>query len=263
MNLFDDSAFAQIPGQLSLDTTPTAAPTIVPRMTYREKRERKAERLREWADNREAKQSALDEAARTDETATGIPFGQPILVGHHSERRHRNAIAKIDRAMGAAVENSRKASAMSERADSIEAQNANAIYSDDPDAVEALTAKIARLDAERERIKAYNKTCRKGGDHGDLSLLDAAQQRDLAVTMRVQAYACPNGRFPAYHLQNLGGNISRLKKRLTALQTPETGRWLEARYAGECRSCGADVAKGDRVRYFKRDRAIECEACNQ
>lgn len=261
MNLFDPEPFAQIAGQLALDTDTTAAPAIVARMTYREKRERKAERLREWADGREAKQHGLNEAARGDEAATGIPFGQPILVGHHSERRHRNAIAKIDRAMGAAVENSRKADDMRSRADNIEAQASQAIYSDDPDAAERLAEKIATLEAERNRVKAYNRTCKKGGEHGDLTLLSEAQRKDLAVTMRVQAYACPNGRFPAYHLQNLGGNINRLKKRAASLNTPERGRWLESRFAGECRKCGAGTAKGDRVLYFKRDHAVECEAC--
>jgi hypothetical protein len=30
------------------------------------------------------------------ELASIIPFGQPILVGHHSERGHRNLIKKIN-----------------------------------------------------------------------------------------------------------------------------------------------------------------------
>jgi hypothetical protein len=48
--------------------------------TYRERREARAEQLREWADRREAKQPALNQAARADEATTGIPFGQPILA---------------------------------------------------------------------------------------------------------------------------------------------------------------------------------------
>jgi len=34
----------------------------------------------------------------------GIPFGQPILVGHHSEKRHRRDIARAQRAADRAVE---------------------------------------------------------------------------------------------------------------------------------------------------------------
>jgi hypothetical protein len=122
MNLFESEPFAQIPGQMAFDTdAPSEPKTIVPRMTYREKRERKAERLRDWADRREANQSALNEAARADEAATGIPFGQPILVGHHSEGRHRRAIEKIERLLG----------------------------------------KLERLEAKRERMKAANAAYRK------------------------------------------------------------------------------------------------------
>lgn len=33
-------------------------------------------------------------------TLDAIPFGQPILVGHHSERGHRAALARADRAIG-------------------------------------------------------------------------------------------------------------------------------------------------------------------
>jgi Spy/CpxP family protein refolding chaperone len=71
-------------------------------MTYRERRLRKAERLRGWAAKRTAKSAAAFESARV--VADGIPMGQPILVGHHSERRHRRDIARIDSGMRNGVE---------------------------------------------------------------------------------------------------------------------------------------------------------------
>jgi hypothetical protein len=245
--------------------------------TYRERREARAARLDEWAAKREAQQPALNEAARADEAATGIPFGQPILVGHHSERRHRAAIERVDRNMNAAVENARKAESMSSRAESIRAAADAAIYSDDPDAVERLREKIAGLEAERDRIKAYNATCRKRARTGLDNLTEADREqwkadilaarptkgevRGLMSSIQHQPSACPGGRFPAYHLTNLSGNISRLRKRLQGLEAPERGRWLEARRADECRACGAEVGPGDRVLYFKRSRAVECEGC--
>lgn len=36
---------------------------------------------------------------RSRAATEGIPFGQPILVGHHSERRHRAALRRSDQAM--------------------------------------------------------------------------------------------------------------------------------------------------------------------
>lgn len=56
-------------------------------MTYRDRREAKADRLREWAEKREAKAAAAFDSAAT--LSDAIPFGQPILVGHHSEKRAR------------------------------------------------------------------------------------------------------------------------------------------------------------------------------
>jgi hypothetical protein len=238
------------------------------RLTTRERREARAERLDGWAAARAEKQAALDKAARADEATTGIPFGQPILVGHHSERRHRNAIAKMDRAMNAAIENSRKAGSMAGRAEGIRAQLDTSIYSDDPDAIEALTAKIATLEAERDRIKAYNASCRKAakdGGTGDPGLLDEQQRRELAAT----AKACPymigaGGQMPKYQLTNLGGNISRLRKRLEGLKREaEHGprfRIITAKYAGACEECGAAIEKGDTIRYARSVGAC-CESC--
>ena len=63
-------------------------------MTRRERLERKLEKRQEWAEKAEARSTARYKAARA--AVENIPFGQPILVGHHSERRHRAAIARSD-----------------------------------------------------------------------------------------------------------------------------------------------------------------------
>lgn len=103
------------------------------------------------------------------------------------------------------------------RRDDIEDQLAGAIYSDDPDAVEQLRARIAKLEAERDRIKAFNASCRKG--QPDESLLDERQRRGLESVRRHSAYSLSKGGgMPAYALSNLSGNISRQKKRLEALE---------------------------------------------
>lgn len=105
-------------------------------MTYRERREARAERLRDWAGKREAKAAAA--RAESDRISGMIPMGQPILAGHHSEKRHRRDIDRIDRGMRATIEHGAKAERMNERADNIDAQAEHAIYSDDPDAIERL-----------------------------------------------------------------------------------------------------------------------------
>jgi hypothetical protein len=183
-------------------------------VTHRERRERRAARLREWA----AKRAAESEAAfdRAHDAAGQIPLGQPILVGHHSERRHRRDLARIDGAMEAGVEHGRKSDEMSRRAGNIEAALEASIYDDDPDAVERLRERIAALEAERERIKAYNASCRCG--QPDPSLLDERQRETLESVRRVAPYAIgKGGSFPSYALSNLSGNLARNRQRLARL----------------------------------------------
>ncbi len=181
-------------------------------MTYRERRMRRVERLRGWAEVREARASA--EFGKAHAAADAIPFGQPILVGHHSERRDRNYRDRIDAGIGRAVESARMAERHNERADNIEAAAAHAIYSDDTDAVDRLAERIALLEAERDRIKAFNASCRKGSP--DPELLPPNLLRTWESTSRLGLLG-KNGAMPGYVLTNLSGNISRQRKRLEAL----------------------------------------------
>ncbi len=190
-------------------------------MTYRDRRQARAERLREWADKRETRAAvALEDASRR---ADAIPFGQPILVGHHSEGRDRRYRAGIARKMDQGVEHRRKAEDMRRRADSIEAAADRAIYDDDPDAVPRLRERIRGLEAERDRWKAYNASCRKAakaGGVGDTGLLDDRQRAEFATLARVASYQLrAGGAAPVYVSSNLSGNIGRLRKRLAALES--------------------------------------------
>lgn len=91
-------------------------------MTYRERLERKAERLREWAEKRNEKAGAAAHDAR--QATEGIPFGQPILLGHHSQRRHEKALERQGRKIGEYIEHSDKAATFERRADRAEAHAA-------------------------------------------------------------------------------------------------------------------------------------------
>lgn len=70
------------------------------RMSYAEQVEKRVERKLEKAERYETYAANADtRAEKRDRTAhdisSAIPFGQPILVGHHSERRHRGDIERI------------------------------------------------------------------------------------------------------------------------------------------------------------------------
>lgn len=66
-----------------------------------ERQEQRAERFEDYSEKRE---SEADRAkAASDALADSIPFGQPILVGHHSERRARRDAERIRSTMTKAV----------------------------------------------------------------------------------------------------------------------------------------------------------------
>ena len=74
-----------------------------------ERAKRKAEKLSGYAHNAIKRSNEAYKRSDLSESATGIPFGQPILVGHHSEKRHRRTIEKAHRAMDKCLEESKKA----------------------------------------------------------------------------------------------------------------------------------------------------------
>ena len=61
-------------------------------MTRKERQEARAERYREYADNADKRATAAFNASSA--AVEHIPLGQPILVGHHSERAHRRALER-------------------------------------------------------------------------------------------------------------------------------------------------------------------------
>lgn len=192
-------------------------------MNRRQRLERKVEKRREWAEKRRDRSQAG--FARAKSIADNIPFGQPILVGHHSEKGHRRDIARIDSGMREGCESAKMANHHESKADGIEAQLDTSIFSDDDNAIEAIEARIREREAERDRIKAYNASCRaaaKRGESGDLSLLDERQRRDIAGIARVCRYQVrEGGAFPAYVLSNLGGRIKADRDRLEQIKRRE------------------------------------------
>ena len=229
-------------------------------MTRRERLERRAERRREWAAGRSAKAAQSFDRART--ATEHIPFGQPILVGHHSERGHRRDLAKGDSAMRAGCESAAMAETHEAKADGIEAQLSRTIFSDDPDAVERLQEKIDGLEKQRETMKAVNKCFRKGGRDA----LAEQFPQFVGAWDRLKAM-CPYEKvpFPSYALTNSGAEVRRAKKRIEAISAAKSGdrsafRGIAARFDSDG-SCGHPIAQGDAIGYDRTTRRTQCAAC--
>lgn len=130
-------------------------------MTRRERLERRLERRGEWADKASARSAAAFE--RAGEMSSAIPFGQPILVGHHSERRDRNYRAKIHAKMDRGLAESKLADHHESKARGLADHLERSIFDDDSDAIERLEQKVAELEKACEQAKGINAAWRKGG----------------------------------------------------------------------------------------------------
>jgi len=120
---------------------------------YEEKQQRKLERYQELASkNARASVSSWEASNRA---VAGIPFGQPILVGHHSEKAHRRALERSWSAMGKSIELSEKAEHYEDKVQNI--LNPRAISSDDPDAIQKLKAEIESLKQIKPLFLKYEK----------------------------------------------------------------------------------------------------------
>lgn len=181
---------------------------------YEKKQAERRERLLERAARADAEAKAAYKAG--DVIAQGIPLGQPILVGHHSEKRHRRDLGKIDRAMRKSIEADKKAKALRSRAASV---GSAGVSSDDPDATEKLRDKLASLERERDRMKAINAAFKRGGWPAvlDRKLVSAAQVERLERDMTF----VPGGTelpFPSYAFTNTSAEIRRVRLRLAELE---------------------------------------------
>lgn len=183
--------------------------------TTRERKEAKAGKLRAWATKREANaQAALADPRRHDHAFNTQP-------GHIPERAR--VIAREDRAF----ESLEKAENMTARADGIERQLKGTIYSDDPDALDAIAAKIAKLEGKQAMMKAINAAFRKG----DEAALEALGVSLNELRAKMTATPWERSPFPPYALTGASSEIRRLKERANTIGY-HAERTIEAEEAG-------------------------------
>jgi hypothetical protein len=122
--------------------------------------DRKEDRISRYEEKAVAARSEANARRRRVEDIGGsIPLGQPVLVGHHSEKRHRADVEKIETNMRRSVEESEKADYYEGKA--MADSNNRAISGDNPDAVKLYHDKLVKLEAAQERMKSVNKALPK------------------------------------------------------------------------------------------------------
>lgn len=207
-------------------------------MTRRERLEAKAAKREAWAQSRKAKAESAFKAA--DNTPLP-PFGEPIKIGHHSEKRHRAALEKVHSKITQGFDHSRMAKHHESKAAGLQSQLDSSIYSDDPDAIEALEAKIAALEEKQTRSKNINAVLRKASRTGE----DKAAALIAAGFTESEAklYSTPDCMgcigVPSYSLQNNNANIRRCRQRIEQIKAQQR-RTAEAESSG-----GISIRRGE------------------
>lgn len=188
-------------------------------MTRRERAIARLERRRQWAASREADAGRRFDAAHN--LVKDIPLGQPVLIGHHSERRHRRVLDRADSNMRRGVESAKMAEHHASKAINIEAALERTIFSDDPDALETLAERIRYRTEYVERINALNKLIRKeqktGFTAGWLDRIGATEDEKRAMLRNLNDWR-KSPLFPPYVTSNMRNLIRTDTKRMEAIR---------------------------------------------
>ena len=199
-----------------------------------ERKDHRAEQYEDLAQKHRQQSDAHYQASH--QAGEDIPMGQPILAGHHSEKRHRRAIDRINGNMRKSIEHDKTAKYYAEKLAAMEANTA--ISSDDPDALEKLQAKLADCEEVQEYMKSVNALVRKA-----LKLPEAERSTKLAEWAKVSpdratALLTPkygHVGFPSFRLTNNGANMRRIKQRIEEIKAQhaeivENGESAETEY---------------------------------
>lgn len=191
--------------------------------TYEQRQADRRDRLEAAAARADMSAAAtLDNARRM---ASVIPFGQPILVGHHSEGRDRRYRARIHNQHRSGFALMDKAAYLRRKAASV---GTGGISSDDPEAIQKLAAQVAGLRQQQERMKAANKLVRKS-DRGGLAGMGFSESE---INGLLTPDFCGRLGFPDYTIKNNNANIRRIDKRIAQLRADLERQSVEHAGAG-------------------------------
>ena len=214
---------------------------------YARRQESREQRLRKRAENLERKSEEAYASAMGE--LPDVPVGQPILLGHHSERKHRRALERHDARMRRSVENARDAEKCRESADAV---GTGGISTVDPEALEKLRAQLQEFEAEHKKRKTVNRIIRKNLPITDCAavahqivsagLLDEDEAREI---LGMDAPSRGEIGYPEYMGRNANANIRRLKQRIAGIEAlraappvEHTGAGFSAQTAnGQLRIC--------------------------
>lgn len=199
-------------------------------MNYEAKRQARIERYKARAEKASQESTKLHEKAH--KMASVIPLGQPILIGHHSEKTHRNLLKRIHKKTDKAVEEWEKSHYWKDRAKA--AENNRAIYSDDPKATIKLREKIQKAEELQTIMKKANQIIRskpknERTEEKIKKLMELGLKMFTAEKFFTPDFMGQIG-FADYKLTNNNANIRRMKQRLADLEKVKQNETIEVEH---------------------------------
>lgn len=161
------------------------------RADYEERRE--ARKLRYEKLSKKAEERSIQYSNSRANRILAMTHGQPIIIGHHSERMAIRLHEKAWQDIGKAIKEDKKSQYYKDRADTVE--NSKVIYNDDPNAIQKLKEKLEYLEKQKELIK-----------------------QDEEHT--------------SWQLQNIGARIRETKRRIARLEKLEEIEFKDIEFAG-------------------------------
>ena len=213
---------------------------------YQVKLEAKRERLENAADRAETNATDAYNRADLSEGKSGIPLGQPILVGHHSEGRHRRALERAHSAMTKSVSETKRAGDLRARAASVGTGGINA---QDPEAITKLREKLSSLEIKQAQMKTANSVVRtlvkRGITHeiegvdwdNAVALFSEKLGKDYGDKILRLFLEPKYGRviaFESFQLTNNNAQIKATQKRLVSLEVMRASEPVRKEIEGIC-----------------------------
>lgn len=160
------------------------------REDYYEGKRAREERLKELS--QKAKERSRGYSNSNANRILMMTPGQPIIIGHHSEKMARRLHERANNDIRKSIEEDNKSKYYADRAESVE--NSKVIYNDDPNAIQKLQDKLEYLEKQRELLKSM--------EHEQ------------------------------WQLQNLGARIREIKRRIAKLEKIENIEFEEKNFTG-------------------------------
>ncbi|WP_028778727.1 DUF3560 domain-containing protein [Shimazuella kribbensis] len=180
---------------------------------FQQRQQERIERYRALAEKNRKLSNALWNSP-ANQTLVNMQ-GEPIKVGHHSEKRHRKLFEKAHNDMGKAVDASNKAEYYEAKAEAIEINKEYIIYSDDEDAIFKLEKKLQDLKENHELMKRINKEYRTY--KGDIDKINCSDELKVKIKQWKKAFKFSYSFIP-FNLPSSNQNIRATEKRLERLK---------------------------------------------